>query len=848
MPRLSLLFRAMTRNQSGLRITRTVVILGLFVVFRMTGWSATQLVSVNVFATDEKNQPIAEAFIEVRLNEQIIASAQTDKSGKAIVKIPAAANYLLTVRKKDYVTNESTLEIKAESDGTDIDVRLTQIALSRQNITVQGTSSGPIAEESSTPSTLAPKVAAQAPSKPATLTEALPLVPGVVRANNGALGIAGYSENHSTLLVNSVDVTDPATGDFGLSVPIDSVETISVSEMPYLAQYGKFIAGVVAAETRRGGEKWDYSLNDPLPEFRIRSGHLVGLKTASPRLNVSGPLIRNRLYLSEGAEYLLYKQSVRTLPFPTNETKSSAFNSFSQVDAIVSSTQTLTASFHLAPHSLRYAGLDSFNPQPVTPNADFHESTSTIIDRMSIGNGLLQSTLAVTSVNSEVQPQGPANMVLSPEGNQGNYFGRQSRNATRLGWLENWTPRTLHFGGEHRLQIGSMLTYSEDEGQFHPRPVEIQDTIGHTMQRIDFTGGKAFGLADYAPAVYAQDHWVLNSHFALDAGIRLEEQTITYTQRTAPRLGFVWTPDREAKTIVRGGAGIFYDSVPLSTYRFSSYPEQVITSYDASGVVVGAPLHYINITGSVTRSGFPFVDRSKRNGNFAPYSLAWDLEFERYINKALTVRVKYLQSQAQGLITLQPQVVQNQNAFVLGSSGTAQTRQYEITAKIGDKTQRQFFFSYVRQQAGGDLSDGSAYLGNYPFPVIRQGVFASLPNEIPNRFLFWGTYALPKKVQLNPHIEFRNGFPFQPTNLFQQYVAVTTNPQSRFPRYFAFDLLVSKDFQITKKHAVRISVPLLNITNHFNPLEVHSNIADPNYGRFFGNYPRRILIDFDVLN
>src|SRR6266852_2344751 len=134
--------------------------------------------------------------------------------------------------------------------------------------------------------------------------------------------------------------------------------------MPYLAQYGRFMAGVVAAETRRGGDKWSFSLNDPLPEFRIRSGHLAGLRDMSPRLNFGGPLIATRLYVSEGSEYLLFKQAVRTLPFPANETTSRAVNSFTQMDAVVSSTQTLTASFHYSPHSLRYSGLDFFNPQP----------------------------------------------------------------------------------------------------------------------------------------------------------------------------------------------------------------------------------------------------------------------------------------------------------------------------------------------------------------------------------------------------------------------------------------------------------------------------------------------------
>ena len=49
------------------------------------------------------------------------------------------------------------------------------------------------------------------------------------------------------------------------------------------------------------------------------------------------------------------------------------------------------------------------------------------------------------------------------------------------------------------------------------------------------------------------------------------------------------------------------------------------------------------------------------------------------------------------------------------------------------------------------------------------------------------------------------------------------------------------------QHAVRLSFTVRNMTNHFNPLEVHSNLADPQYRRFFGNYDRKFLLDFDFL-
>jgi len=52
------------------------------------------------------------------------------------------------------------------------------------------------------------------------------------------------------MVVNQSDITDPATGKFGESVPVDSIETVNVLQTPFLAQYGRFTQSVVAVETK----------------------------------------------------------------------------------------------------------------------------------------------------------------------------------------------------------------------------------------------------------------------------------------------------------------------------------------------------------------------------------------------------------------------------------------------------------------------------------------------------------------------------------------------------------------------------------------------------------------------
>ena len=793
-----------------------------------------------------KESPFLERKIQASANGQALASATTDEKGEAALTL-AADKVDLAVNKSGYVTTTTSLDLQPSTEATQVEIVLSQASLSKQEVDVSATASSPTAESSPSVTTIDATQAKQTSDKPATLIDVLPLVPGVIRAPDGGVQVAGYGQTHSALLVNSVNVTDPATGDFGLSVPIDSVQSVSVSEMPYLAQYGKFTAGVIAADTRRGGEKWEYSLNDPLPDFRIHSGHLVGVRDASPRLNLSGPLIANKLYFVEGGEYLLYKREVHTLANGSNETKSQAFNSFSQLDWIVSPNHTFTASYHIAPQTLDYVGLNYFNPQPTTPNATFHEMTPTLLDRLQIGGGILQSTFAITQVSSRIDPQGSLDMVLTPSGNGGNYYNQQNRRATRYQWLENWAPKTLHFHGDHLFQIGAVIARSENEGAFAPHQVNIKDANNNLLQTINFTGRGPFDLSDTAPAFYIQDHWNVTNRLGIDFGIRVESQSITSTWRSAPRGGFVWSPSHTGNTVIRGGMGVFYDSVPLDVYAFRSYPQQIVTTYDpATGAIIDGPRRYHNVVDQLPVKGFTFVHRAPNTGNFAPYSLAGNVEVEHSFKHLVLLRVKYLQSTAQDMITITPQTFGQSGALVLGSSGEARTRQLEFTARVGAKESRQVFFSYVRQHAQGNVADANGYLGNFPFPIARQNLVASLPGEIPNRFLLWGSYQVHKTWTITPKVELRNGFPYYPTDVYQQYVS-GLSLQSRFPRYFSADMRVSKDIKVSAKHAIRLSGNVINFTNHFNPYEVHGNVADPLYGNFFGNYDRKFTVDFDFL-
>lgn len=834
---------------SGPRLLRKllpIAVIGLSLVLSGAGFAQRARAGViRVTASDESDKPLAGVLVEVKLKGSVAASAVTNEKGEAEFPNFAPGTYDVVVSKESF--EPLTQDNVALAAGAPIEIKFTMIpkVQLKDVVTVQAGSQDQVVKASSPATDLQRGQVKNLASKPATVKDTLPLVPGVVRSTEGEIKISGSGEHRSALVVNSADVTDPATGQFGVTVPVDSVETIEVFKTPYLAQFGRFTAGVVSVETRRGGDKWNFELNDPLPEFRIRSGHLQGMREASPRLTFNGPLIANKFYFSEGVEYDLQKRPDRTLPFPFNESKQESLNSFTQLDYILSPTNTLTGTFHVAPRRMAFVNLDFFNPQPVTPTFNAHDYTGTVIDRWTIGKNLLESTLAVKRFSGSVWGQGDQNMVLKPTGNSGNYFSQQNRDASRAEWIETYSLSPINALGAHNLKFGSSVARTTNRGDFDARPIEIQNNAGQLVKRIDWIQGSPFDLKDLETAFFGQDHWVVNSRLSLDVGTRFERQGITESTRVAPRIGLAWTPFANLQTVIRGGFGLFYDRVPLSVFAFNLYPQQVITTFGRHGEIIEGPRQIYNITDRAEARTFPFVFNKGNIGNFAPYSETWNIEVEHPVNKMLRLRANYLQSNSFGVVIFTPKVVQDRDALVLGGGGRAGYRQLELTARLTLKDDQQMFFSYVHSRSRGDLNEFNNYLGNFPFPVVRPNTFTNLTADLPNRFLAWGVVRLPWKMRIAPMIEWRNGFPYASTDVAQNYVGVPN--QTRFPDFLSVDSRVSKDFKLSDKYSLRFSVSGFNVTNHFNPLQVHSNIDDPTYGLFFGNHKRRFRLDFDVI-
>jgi hypothetical protein len=685
------------------------------------------------------------------------------------------------------------------------------------------------------------------PLPTSTLDAALPLVPGVLRSSTGELSFNGASERQSSLLVNGMNAADPATGNFRLSLPIDSVEAVQVFLHPYSAEYGQFTGGVTRVATRPGADHWHFELNDFLPDLRIVAGGVHGIAADSPHLNLSGPLFGGKVRMSQSVAYSIEKTPVRGLDFPDNETVSQSLSLFTQFDASQWTGHEQRMTFGYSPARDDYVGLDVFSPRPVTPSRSQSDAWGTLRDNSQIFGGLLTSAASYRSFDVDVFGQGTQDMTLTPTGNTGNYFLTQNRQSARFELFESYTFPTQHFLGTHDLKAGADVNNSTSQLSFQANPVNVVRADGTLARRVVFAPGQPIAAANREATAFLQDRWTLTNSFSVDLGLRFENQDIADPHLVVPRAGFAWSPGANAATVIRGGIGLFYDKVPLNIRSFAQYPSRTITRYAADGVTVLDSLVYQNVLTDAEQprmvNNKPVADETA----FVPENLTWNLQVDHSFSKNLALRANYTNSQTNNIYIVQQRAhASGAAAILLSSTGASRYRAFEITGRLGP-VNRNLNVSYTRSRSRGDLNDFNAYFGDFAYPLIHPNQYSNLPDDVPNRFLAWGSFALPRRVTVAPVFEARSGFPYSIVDQEQNFVGIRNADTNRFPTFVAIDAEVSKEINVTTNHAVRLSIRGFNLTNHFNPRDVHANIADPLFGQFLASYRRYFAVGFDIV-
>ena len=773
------------------------------------------------------------ANIKLKQGTQIAETSANDAGEYEFGKL-SPGEYTLEATVEGFKSSSKTITVRAgETLVENVKLELADITAS---VTVASTGPSVETTETATVNTVKQNTLQTLPLPNEQLLDALPLVPGVVRGPDGQIDMNGARASQSSMTVNSANVTDPVTGQFAFNLPIEAVESVQVLTNPYAAEYGKFTGGVTAVATRSGTDKFNVQAQSFFPRFRRRGNEWSGVEAFTPRLAFSGPIKKNKLWFMQSFEYRFVRTPVESLPSDKRDTGLESFDSVSQIDWDVNPRHHFTSTFSLFPEKLRFVGLNTFNPEEVTPNYKQRGFFWGLNERWTVSDkALLESYLSIKKFEADVFPSsGEQAMNFAPNVNTGNYFNRQDRRSTRVEALEiyNFTPPD--FAGTHFIKVGVGLTHTTFDGRNISNTVRILRRDGTISQQIDFVGN---GLQDRNTTEFAsffEDKWTINDRLTVEYGVRLDRDTIARENNLAPRLAFAFSPIRDGRTVVRGGIGLFYDRINLNTATFSQLQDRLITRSTRDGQQTSQLQHMV-----------------VENGRFlTPRSVSWNIEFDREWLKNLLVRVGYQQRQGTREYILDPLDSETGgSSLLLSNGGRSRYREFQFTMRYTFNGQDELNASYVRSRAIGDLNDYNSYYANFENPIIRRNERSFLPFDAPNRFVFWGNFSVKYGITVAPVFEIRNGFPLSVIDEDRNFVG-PRNGAGRFPNFASLDLQVLKSVsapgRFSESYRFRVGVKVFNLTNHFNPRDFQGNLASDEFGGFYNGVGRKFGMKFVI--
>jgi outer membrane receptor protein involved in Fe transport len=242
--------------------------------------------------------------------------------------------------------------------------------------------------------------------------------------------------------------------------------------------------------------------------------------------------------------------------------------------------------------------------------------------------------------------------------------------------------------GRHHLRFGGWLR--RVQGNINLQPLSsgvyffdtVADLVGNDpsffFNQVALTG---FGIRFTSLAFYAQDDWALTPRLKLNAGLRYELHTVPAEahgrfspfrsgtlgppgeplhngdhNNFAPRLGFAY--QLTGRTVLRGGAGVYYDMPTLNAFQPALGPPFKITNF-LPGTKFGGPVR-VPVDPALlpaTPTGRPPYGSANVYDpeNFrTPYTYHYNLTVQRELDRYTLVQAGFLGALGRRLIRFRP--------------------------------------------------------------------------------------------------------------------------------------------------------------------------------------------------
>jgi hypothetical protein len=391
-------------------------------------------------------------------------------------------------------------------------------------------------------------------------------------------------------------------------------------------------------------------------------------------------------------------------------------------------------------------------------------------------------------------------------------------------------------------------------------PTEINARGGGASQFSIAAGNPKVGVTQFDVGGYAQFDWRLSQSYNMGFGLRYENQTnLDSNLNVAPRISFAWAPGAsdkaQPKTVIRGGAGIFYlrfnEVLTLQTNQFDGVTQQQYIVNDPTILNFFPAVPPLNVLQS---SGVPQTIKVAPPSLTAPYSYQASLSVERQLPRRTTFSATFLKARYIHLLrsrninaplpgTFDPNdpasavrpVAGSGNILSFESSGWLNQTQLILNLNSRLHPNVSFFSTYTLNRSRSD-TNGATWFPSDSYDLADEYGRSTL--DVRHRISFGGSFSLPWSVSLSPLLIARSGLPFNITTgrdtngdtIFTERPALATDlskpgvintrfgafdpnpdPGQRLipinygtgPAFFTVNLRASKTFQVGPRPAVK---------------------------------------------
>jgi hypothetical protein len=700
------------------------------------------------------------------------------------------------------------------------------------------------------------------------------------------------------------------------AVPMDAMSEFRVQTNQFSAEYGETVGGIVTVITKSGT-----NTVTGVGSIFIRPGSwdspdpLTDLKAPFDRQDYSGaiggPIVQNRMhYFVSGDARNQNTDAVVTAPidngryrgtFPLYQHRGRLL---AKVDTSFNENNRLSTTF-LMGRDTSTAGIGGLNVvDNESKSIDNNTNVNAIYTRIFSNSRLNELRMGIANEEVETSTEKPqftptgVALIYPTQGTLGSTNRLQTSPDKSLQFADTFSwhmsNHTMKVGASARSATPGGILLSSIDGAYRfaptaPYPFNANNPASFPIQYEQGFSPKGItevSLDKWHYAAYIQDDWKIRSNLTFNLGLRYQVETLmeNYTN-FGPRFGFAWDVTGDARTVLRGGAGVFTgtvfstinafehfnapDGYSVVTFaagdpNFPQYPNNLPGPLLPPGVVPPPGNNYLDVPQYA-----PDIRRSPQSRNFtigldrqvmSTMSVAIDFSYNRGVRLLVPTDVNsptYF-DYSTGL-TRTPQAGDASRPF--GAVGTAipagalpflpngypltNYRQLLMIESSGESRYKAVGITLNKR-----FSHGFSFQGQYTWsratnngdgfraanlplnPNDRDAEWARSQTDVPHSFSLNGVYRLPWDFQVSGIIRARSGQPVNPivnTDLNGDRVLNErpfANGVILDRNSFRGPRFVQADLGVGK--AVEIAgyrlegrIEVFNLTSHLNPLTLN---------------------------